>query len=282
MLRRLTAYLPLVLWVAILVAGCSQGEKQVMLRYKQEAGMVLNYEQEFKRSVKVIEADSIIKEHSSEYYATISQEITELFDDGSAALTEKDIWFYDAPSKEDSTVMEKREFSRELRLKVRPDGKVLDIEFPDEESKSTIAYIKNIYEQGMPVFPSGEISPGYHWTQTTKVLLPDGVMEASTTYRFKSLAREGGYDCAVIECSGNLVIPIQADPSDSLDRTGVDHIQTTGKVYFAYKEGLVVLQRERWVVDGDRTKIIEGKEVDYSVAIEVDTEFKLVQRTLAP
>lgn len=280
--RRLTVWLLPVLWAAMLVVGCSQGDKQVVLRYKPKVGMTLNYEQDFRRSVKVTEADSIVKDYSTDYRATIVQEITEKFEDGSVALIEYDTWFYEAPSEEDSTVREKREFSRELRMKIRPDGKVLEIEFPDEESKSAIAYIKNIYEQGMPVFPTEEISPGYSWTQTTKVLLPDGVMEASTTYRFRSLAREGGYDCAVVECNGNLVIPVEADPEDTLKRAGVDHIQTTGKLYFAYKEGMVVLQRERWVVDGDRVKVIDGKQVAYQVAIEVDTEFRLTKITVGP
>jgi len=268
--------------VIIVASGCDQGDKKVVLRYKYIPGLTLSYEQTFNRSVKVIEDDSVINDYSSDYRATIIQEITDIYDDGSTALTELDTWFYKVPSKEDTTVMEEHEFKRELKLKVRPDGKVLDIEFPDKESRSSVAYIKNIYEQGMPVFPSEEITPGYNWTQTTKVMLPNGIMEASTTYKFQSIARESGYDCAIIECDGNLVIPVEEEPSDSLMRTGIDHIQTTGKLYFAFKEGIVVLQRERWIVDGDRTKKIRGVETDYKVALEIDTEFKLVERSIVP
>jgi hypothetical protein len=37
-------------------------------------------------------------------------------------------------------------------------------------------------ETGQPVFPTGELAQGYSWTQSTKVILPDGPIEASTTY----------------------------------------------------------------------------------------------------
>lgn len=282
MLRKLTVFLSFLLCMIVIVLGCGQGDKKVVLRYGYEQGLTLNYEQSFKRSVKVIEDDSIIKDYSSDYRATIVQEITKIYDDGSAALTEIDTWFYKKPSGEDTTIMEEHEFKRKLKLKMRPDGKVLKVEFPDKESKSSISYIKNIYEQGMPVFPTEKISPDYSWTQTTNVKLPNGTMEASTTYRFQSVVKKNGYDCAVIECDGNLIIPIEAEPDDSLMRTGVDQIQTTGKLYFAFKEGIVILQQEQWLINGDRTKNINGKKKNYKVDIRIDTEFKLVKRAVVP
>ena len=278
-MKQLTACL-IALMVAVALFGCIQGNKKISLRYKFEPGQKLTYEQVFKRSIQVIEGDSTVKDYSKEISAGIIQEITEIHEDGSATMIEIDTWEYEEPSKEDSTKMEKHEDERELTLHVQPNGRVIDIKFSEEESQRSIAYIKNFYEQGMPVFPDNEVTPGYSWTQAINVMLPDGAMEASSTYLVRSLVREGGYDCAVIECNGNLIIPIETDPEDSTMRTGVDHIQTTGKLYFAYKEGIVVLQRERWVIDGNRSIIEKGEIKESKVAIEIDTEFRLISREI--
>ncbi len=135
----------------------------------------------------------------------------------------------------------------------------------------------------MPVFPTGEISVGFNWTQSAKVMMPSQTMEASTTYEVKSLVREMGYDCAVIEFTGNLIIPIEPDPADSIQVSGVDKIETTGKLYFAYKDGLVVLQRERWVVDGTRNYTEKkGKPKERTIAMQTDVEYALQSRSTEP
>ncbi len=278
-MNRLTANVSILL-LAILCVSCSQGEKKITLRYKFVPGQKLVYEQVSKRDVKVLEADSVIDRKTTTLEATIIQEVAEVLGEDSALIYETDIWHYERPAKDDSTTMETVEETRETTLKVLANGKLLDIEFHGEESKSKVAYIRNFFEQGLPVFPGGEVSPGYNWTQTTKVMLPEGVMEASSNYIVRSLARESGYDCAVIECDGNLIIPIEPDPTDTAQRRGVDHIETTGKLYFAYKNGFVVLQRERWLINGDRTEIKAGEPRQYKIAVTIDVDFALKEHTV--
>jgi len=280
-LKKLTASLLLVLVAAAaLLVACQQGSKTITLRYKYEPGLKLTYDQTAKRSYKVMENDSLVSESSMTIDARVIQVIKSVNDDGTAEVHETDQWFYDRPSEEDSTKMEKYTEERRMVIQVKPDGDIVDVEFLDEVSFSSRAYLKNYLEQAMPVFPKGELSPGFSWTQSAKVMMPDETMEASTTYHFKTLVREAGYDCAVIEYEGNLIIPILPEPGDSVQVSGVDNIKTTGKLFHAYKEGMVVLQRERWVVDGTRNVTKAGKTTHRSISMETDVDFSLSERTI--
>ncbi len=278
-MRHLTATLIASLVVA-LCAGCTQGPKKIRLRYKFQPGLALTYEQVSKQTSRVLYPDSSAREKSMTFNVKVDQWVKRVLPDGGAEIVELDTWSWDRPSKEDTTVMEKVEETRHLELEVQPDGKVTTVRFVDCDDYTKIQYLKNYYEQGMPVFPSNELTPGDSWTQTTKVVLPNESMEASTTYRMVSLVREAGYDCAVIECDGSMILPIEPDPADSMKRSGLDRIESTGRLYFAYKEGMVVLQRERWAIDRDRVKTAKDKTERYKEAIELDIEFVLKQRSL--
>ncbi len=278
-MKKLTAIIiPVV--ILTLVGSCSQGDKKVMLRYKFEPGLKLSYEQVSKRLTKIAETDSTIKEWSTTFEIKIEQLINRVYPDNTADIIEYSTWKYEMPSKEDTSVIETVEKTRELVLRVQPNGKVLDVEFKKNEDYSNIRYIKNYYEQGMPVFPPHEVSPGYSWTQTTKVILPGEPMEASMTYKVTSLVREAGYDCAVIECNGNMIIPVEANPKDSVQHSGIDRIKTTGLLYFAYREGLVVMQRERWVINRDRKTTRATGTTKYKETAEMDIDYMLKGRTI--
>ncbi len=225
-----------------------------------------------------MEGDSTLYEHSETFTVDIEQEFLKFVNDTAAELSEHAVWHFMRRSKEDSTKMEPYESERTTIITTLPNGKITDARFADIKDQPKMRYIMNYYEQGLPVFPAGEKPVGYSWTQTTKVVLPDESMEASTTFLIKSLVREGGYDCAVIEYEGNLVIPIEPNPKDSTLRGGLDRIKSKGLMYFAYKEGIVVSQVESWVVDGDRTRLKDGKMVSFKVAVEYETEYALKMR----
>jgi hypothetical protein len=279
-LRRLTAIIITPFVAAVFLTGCTQGEKKIMLRYKFEPGLKLSYEQVSKRRTRVTQADSTIKESSMTFEMKIEQLVERIFSDSTAEIAEVSAWTVERPSKEDFSVTETVEESRELVLQVRPNGKVLEVKFRHDENYSHIRYMRNYYEQGMPVFPSHEVSPGHTWTQTTKVVLPEEPMEASMTYKVLSLVREAGYDCAVIEYGGDLIIPLEPNPQDSVPSSGLDRIRTTGFLYFAYKEGMIVLQREQWLIDRYRRKTHDGKTKEYKEAVELDIDYMLKERTI--
>ena len=53
-------------------------------------------------------------------------------------------------------------------------------------------------------------------------------------------------------------------------------------MYFAYKEGIVIDQKETWNIDGDRTKLKDGKPTEFKVIIEYGVTYRLVDREEKP
>ncbi len=278
-MHRVTAILTIGL-VCLLAGSCTQGERKISLKFRYKPGMKLTYDQLSKRNTSVIEHDSVTRMDTMSYRVGIDQEVLRFVDDSTAEILETDIFKYVKPKPKDSagppdSVTE----NQQVTLQMLPNGKIVNFKFADDSNMPRIAYIKNYYEQGIPIFPSGQRAPGYSWTQTTKVVLPDESMEASTTFLIKSLVRENGYDCAVIQYEGNMLIPVVADPADTTKRSGVDHIKTSGVLYFAYTEGFVVEQKEKWKIDGDRSQIRKGKTVNFKVKTDYDVDYRLVKVT---
>jgi len=263
--------------VCVVLMGCVQGDKKITLRLKYQPGMKLVYDQTTKSSWQVTGGDSLIEESSNVYDVDITFHIVSLAKDGTAEVLDSSTWSYQVPSKADTTQMETVERTRVSTMFVQPDGKYTDLVLSPDEKLSTVTWLKSYFEQGMPVFPSGELTTGYSWMQTTKVMLPDETMDASTTYRIKSLAREAGYDCAVIEYEGNMIIPVVATEEKGCLREGYDQITISGVTYFAYKEGIVVLERQNWLTEGHRERTCEGKTDYYLVTTKSDLEFALAE-----
>jgi hypothetical protein len=278
-LKHFTAFIALGVTIVFIVS-CAQSDKKVVLRYKFNPGTRLTYEQVSKSNAKIYESDSLIKEESKVFNMTVEQTVIRLLDDSTAEVVETAVWTSVKPKETDSAVVDTIEERRELVLQVQSNGKVKNVQLSTDESYTQISYIKNYYEQGLPVFPRDPVTPGYSWTQTTKVVLPKEPMEASMSYKVTSLVRQAGYDCAVIECNGNMVIPLEPDPKDTIQTSGLDRIKTNGVLYFAYKEGLVVLQREQWLIDRDRYKTHHGETKHQQGKIELDIDYALKERTV--
>lgn len=265
-----------------LFLGCTQGDKKVQLRFKLGPDTELTYNQVNRNSVEVLKGDSTLYDYEVTYDAVVSYLTEEMLSDTSWVVDELVTWTWTEPNKDDSTKMDTLSREREIQMTMFASGRVTDIKAVDSTKERRLDYIKQYYEQGLPVFPSGEHAPGYSWTQKTTVMIPNNpaeTTEASTTFTIKSLARESGYDCAVIEFDGIMFIPVEMMAEDSSKITGIDRIQATGAIYFAYREGFVVLQRERWVIDGDREKHLkDGSTEEFQVAVQIDSDHTLIKR----
>jgi hypothetical protein len=263
---------------ALIAAGCGQGTKMITLRFKYTPGEKLVYDLTQKTNSEATEGDSVISKGTHEIKMTIEDVVRRMVDDSTAEVLESSKWRFSTIVKNDSNIVDTNEYKREMVMYTNPNGKVVDVEFTSEMSESSMEYMRSYIDQAMPVFPSGEHGQGYSWTQTTRVLLDDEPVEASTTYEIKSFAREQGHDCVVISYDGNLVIPVKPNPKDSVQRSGVNRIQITGMMYFAYKEGLTVSNRDRWVVKGERTEVTNGKAKKYTILYEGDSTMLLTER----
>lgn len=265
--------------VACLILISCQGNKQsVQLRFKYEPGTFLRYEQTTQHEYEVSEGARVIEKRKNVMSATVEQTCRRVLPDSTAEVLEDDKWVYTNPNEKDSTVLDTIHEVREIVIYIKPNGKVVDLDFKSKTDSASAAYIEQFYAQGVPVFPTEPLTQGSKWTQTTRVMVDSIPMEAATTYEITSFAREQGYDCAVINYSGNLVLPIKTNPEDTTKRSGINRIQSSGTMYVAYKEGQVVLQKEKWIVDGDRRRLKGGKFVESKVKMTMETIFALQER----
>lgn len=278
-MRKITAILLLTALVSLAVWSCSQGEKKITLRFKYEPGLTLTYHQVSNYTEKVMIADSVIGSGTHGYEVDIKQEVKRLLNDTTAEILETDVFHIVGPSKEDSTKIDTVDTERQITLTVMNNGKFVNFDMAGSTDAGRKAYLRNFYEQGSPVFPSGEKAPGYSWTQTTKVVLPEETAEASTTYRIKSLVREAGYDCAVIEFDGNLILPRSYTEGDSVVHTGIERLKTNGVIYFAYREGFLLEQRDKWQLEADLRSVHKNGAVkERRVFTDFDVVYRLVKR----
>ncbi|MCP4684668.1 MAG: hypothetical protein GY867_04385 [bacterium] len=252
--------------------GCDQGEKRVSLQFKFTPDTRLFYKEISKGSAKVTENDKVTSDRFAELEWTLEWYVRRLMEDSTAEIVETRTYRYMALEK-DSSKSDTSAHTDDMTMYMKPNGQIVDLE-PAQTRKGKLSYMKSYIEQGQPVFPSGELSQGYSWTQSTKVILPDGPIEASTTYEIKSFARERGYDCVVIEYDGNMAIPLEPSKEKSYELlAGVDRITSKGHLYFAYKEGMIVVQMERWLLDGERTYLSkESDTVSTHIQVEYDVD----------
>lgn len=281
-MKKLAAILITIALISVIIGSCMQGETRVSLRFKFEPGLLLKYKQTATRSYKVLEADTVVSKDAVKYDISAEFQFNRFVDDTTYEYLERGTWDYERPNKDDSTKVDTINYSSETVIRMLPNGKIVGAEFEEKKKDRDIAYVMSYYEQGMPVFPTGEKPIGYSWTQTTKVVMPEETTEASMTYTLKSEVRHAGYDCAVLEYVGNMILPIEANPDDSIPRSGIDRINLKGVMYFAHKEGMVVEQKESWEVDGDRRKIKDGKTIEYKVLTQYNTTFWLISREIMP
>ncbi len=265
-----------------LASGCSQGERKVTLRFRLAAGDVYEYHQDTKTSWQVIANDSVKDEGTHNYWVDITQRVTEAPAGEAAELLQIADFFI--PQKQfcetDSAKWDTVSYTGVITLNMEANGRLKEVQFEPGRDDRHVTWMKSYYEQGQPVFPSGELPAGYEWTQTTTVLLPEQTMDASTTYRVKSFVREGDYDCALVEYAGTMVIPVIPSVKDTLGVTGHDNISTSGIIYFAYKEGLIFYERDHWEVKGYREYV--GKDGELKTFMEnrtSDTDYRMTEIT---
>ena len=272
------------------LSSCDEGTKKVFIRYKNVPGMITTFQQITRGLVKVEDRDSkrILQHEYMETTMDITNEVRRVLEDSTAEIMNSDKHQWRVRNMLDKsttdTVLSKQTEGTPILEYMKPNGRMIDMEFASDTAKGNLDYLKEYYKQGFPVFPDAEVGQGYSWTQTTTVVLPDGPMEASTTYTIKSFARERGYDCAVIEYDGTCIIPLP--PKDAKKYSivsGVDKITSKGHLYFAYTEGILVSVKERYVLSSDRvlkeslTEPEEGYKpgqlVNINVGLEYDVDF---------
>lgn len=279
----------LVAVVVIGIVSCSPDSGKFTLAWKFEpAGKVTMYKLETHRvGTYYRNGDEYTEDFESKTEADVIYTTKELLPDGAAFIEEINRWSWDEKCGDSGQIKRStREFIYDLHMTRQ--GKVLSFRRHKQPQPGWINYIKQYYEQCMPIFPEEGISVGHSWTQDATSLLPDSTtVEVSTRYTIKGKARKMGYECAIIEYKGDCALAITRNPADSTDSYGVDWIEYNGILYYAIDAGISIQSEEKRHVVSERhsiewpkyTKGPDGKKMEVPpekrerVEINARTEF---------
>lgn len=263
----------LVCWLAV---GCGTSTPTYQLRFKFTPGSTLSYQQVSQGSVISREGDSVVSDRINTVTSNITFTVRRVVDDTTWEIQQKMSSSYHSLNRVDSVVTDSTESSPDMIVYVAPSGRMVDLEYASNSpGGENIAYMKEYFRQGTPVFPDRPVPIGYTWTQKYDVTVDSSLVQVATDYVIKGLEKRQGYECIAIGYSGRLVIPFQARASDTLGRHGTDRLTNEGVMYHAVKEGITINQTERWVLTGDREKLRKGAEVKYTVSADYEVSYDL-------
>lgn len=266
--------------VALLSICCTDGNKTILLKFKHQPGTHTVYETIFKGNSRIYEKDSLVVNRANEITITSTSTVLRVVNDSIAEVSTAYHYRYHHINNLDSTVTDTVSDGESLILYIMPSGKVIDSKLSLQDSLFDIGDPQQFAEYTMVEFPLIELEQGKSWIQG-RVAVIDGItLEATTRFTVESFARENGYDCVSISYEGSMLLPFRSEPSESIQRSGIHRLSVTGVLYFAYREGLIISQRERRVISGEGRKWQLGQEenfLDYRVGIEYDISMQLKQ-----
>lgn len=260
---------------AILALGCSRSSPTYLLKFKFSPGSVLDYEQIVTGTVVSREKDSVTADRLNTVTTKIEFAVRRIVDDTTFEVVQRTSSQRHTVNRIDSSAVDTTEVSPDITMYIAPNGRILDMEIGDAKEAEYATYWKEYFRQGTPVFPAQAVPVGHAWTQTFTVTVDGKPVSVSSTYTVSGLEKRHGHDCVAIAYSGKMVVPFEAAPSDTTRRRGVDRISGDGVMYFAHKDGITVAQTEKWVLDGDRVKLRDGKDVAYTVRAEYNLTMDL-------
>lgn len=273
--KRLTAAAVLFA-IVILISGCTEGNKTILLRYKFVQGTTTIYETSYKGITRIQIGDSVVVDRSHEVISRDNVYVRKMVDDTTYDLLETRTLRFHIVNRLDSSIVDTTRVEDPVIMRVTTRGRVLLAGPPEELTRQISEKSSDSYTQELPVFPVDLITRGQEWTQETTILDGDRTLKATTTYKVESFLRERGFDCVTVSYQGNAVLP--PNKSEPGDRHVTNRLSVNGLMYFAYTEGFVVSQRERRIIEGTGYQNWKEKEkLPVRVAVEYDIELRLVQ-----
>jgi len=263
--------------VAAAIVSCSPEPQTYRLHVNfGSPGVVSTYKFHGDEVGKIYKDGELSRDFDMKIEGDIIYKVKDTLPGGGAVVIEKNIWSWDEPAKDSGQVKRAtKEYTYELQM--HPTGKVMDLKMLDKPSDQWEEYVRAYARQANPIFPEEKIAPGYSWLQTVPVELPDGAVDTSDLrLTFKGTARKNGYNCAIIEFKGNVILPIFLNPEDTMQLVGVDRIEVNGITYQAIDKGMIVTSDERRRTIRDRNFLEGGEPVSRRSEIESVIKIELI------
>ena len=233
--------------IILLIGGCLPETGPVQLALKFSDGQNLTWSIHTKALIREFENDSLIAFTESSERSFATEEVLAILDDSSARIRRTN--YYPSPGDDKPLYLaDSNTVSWSAEYVQATGGQIREFTPKDTVDAEMLAYYQKIYEQVAPNYPDRPVTPGYSWSQSVRVALPDGrVTTAATQYKVRSFARVLGYDCAVIESRGTVILPFAGgDRKTGTSISGQSQKDISGITYFAYKEGFIVRYEETY------------------------------------
>jgi len=253
--------------------GCEKSPQEIKLRMQFVKDRELAYDLASEQIISIDSPD--FSADTSRTKGEMIQTVTEVLTDGSARVKEASYWSWAEPDEDGAVKVVSRDET--LSYLMDATGKVSDLEILSEDDAAMWKeYAQSKLEQSQPTFPEEPVGLGYTWMQSVKIFMPDGEMlDAATTYEVTEFVEIDGRKCAIIDYTGNLVLPFNVVETDSTIRKGVDKVDVTGTIWFDYVGGYVFSQHEKTMITAERARIFPTEATSYTAYIEGDLFFNL-------
>jgi hypothetical protein len=271
------------LFSGLLLMQCGTEKKEVLLRLKFNDNQSLRWANNYKRHMEVFENDSLALVDNIQEESESVEDVIKVIDEKTARLKLTTYFDKKYPDKNDSTKTVSVKDSSIIEYIQDNRAVNLDIFPHDTVSIMELEYIKKIHEQIAPRYPDDPVSIGYKWTNNIKVMLKDGeTKDAISNYTVRGFAREAGYDCIIIECNGNAIVPFQGErigkkSGEKFFETRLDKRTMSGTAYIAYKEGFVVREDYSYELLGEGTRLLADKEIKIKITAKGSHSYNLIK-----
>jgi len=246
--------------LAGIVSGCGSQNREVVLAWKFEPGSSYRFDYTTSVSSRAYENDQPVYANDTTIELEYDQDVIELIDNDRGKCR------YNYTDK-----ISGEKWSNQFII--ASNGEITDILADSSVDNRSVDYYRRLFEQASPEFPEKPVKEGFEWSNDIKVLLDDGTTTAKTDYRVKSFVNELGFECAVIEYNGTLLIPIDSNGPDNngVTTVGHDRFDTKGTIYFAYDKGIIIKQVESGKMIRTAKVSRENKNIDFR--LEEDRNF---------
>jgi hypothetical protein len=238
-----------------------------------------HFKQDGSQKLQVWQGDSLVYSLSRTLTFDISQQVLRVLPDSSAAVEENSTMVLICPNRKDSTLIDTMKDNRSFILYEAPNGKIVDFESKGKLDSLTTAHFRSWYEQACPVFPDSAVGIGSTWVNRNTVVVDSQTLGTSTSFKVTGFEQSHGYDCIVVEFSGNIILPIRVEKGDTMLRGGLDEIRVDGTFWFAWKEGFFAEQSQKETITGRRDLTEKGKEFTRHYRIDGNARMYVSERT---
>jgi len=277
MKRRITAILPIAV-ILTMLSTCGEQNRKVIIRYPHQMQYVNLFKQEGSQKVQVWQGDSLVYSFTRSIFFDISQRVLRVLPDSTAAVDEKSSMVLISPNRMDSLIVDTIKEDRSFVLYEAPNGKIVDFESQTPIDSATTTHFRSWYEQACPVFPDSAVGIGSQWVNRNTVTVDSQTLETSTSFTVRGFEQLRGYDCIVVDFTGNVILPVRVSKDDSMVLGGRDELRVDGTFWFACNEGLFVEQRQKEIIEGRRDLHDKGKDFTRHHRIDGQVQMYLTER----